>query len=223
VSSLLLLRHGQASFGADDYDRLSPLGHQQAAATGAWLAAQGAGFDAVWRGPKRRHADTAASALQALPAAPAVQADAALDEFAEGQQVIAAAEQHFHVTLHGDAAPPRRAQLEHYDALIAAWARGEAPLPGAPSAPAFCATVAGWLQRCAAQPGRGRRVLAVTSAGTIGAAVCAVLGLPAAELPRFTRVLRNASLTELAFSNGRLGLLSFNSVAHLPPALQSAI
>jgi len=223
LSSLLLLRHGQASFGADDYDCLSPLGHQQAAATGAWLAAQGAGFDAVWQGPKRRHADTAAGVLRALAAVPAAALEPALDEFAEGQQVIAAAERHFQVALHGNAAVPRREQLEHYDALIAAWARGEALLPGGPTAPAFCATVAAWLQRCAAQPGRGQRVLAVTSAGTIGAAVCTVLGLPAAELPRFTRVLRNASLTELAFSKGRLGLVSFNSAAHLPPALQSAI
>ena len=30
MGTLYLVRHGQASFGADDYDQLSPLGHQQA-------------------------------------------------------------------------------------------------------------------------------------------------------------------------------------------------
>lgn len=228
MSSLILLRHGQASFGAADYDRLSPLGAAQATATGAYFAAvHGTRFDAVWTGPKRRHADTAQGVLAALgPDAAALppQTEPALDEFAEGQQIIAAAERHFGVPLHGDAALPRRAQLQHYDALIDAWARGDAAIDGCRDAEAFCRTVAQWLRRSVARPGADQRLLAVTSAGTIGAIVSELLGLPATQLPRFTRVLRNASLTEVVFSPGRgCNLLSFNGVAHLPPALHSAI
>jgi broad specificity phosphatase PhoE len=38
VGQVLLVRHGQASWGADDYDVLSPLGERQATVTGAFLA-----------------------------------------------------------------------------------------------------------------------------------------------------------------------------------------
>jgi broad specificity phosphatase PhoE len=63
----------------------------------------------------------------------------------------------------------------------------------------------------------------VTSAGVIAAAVAEVLELPVERMSQFTRVLRNASFTEFAFSAGRVSLMSFNSVTHLPPALASSM
>ena len=41
MSTILLVRHGQASFGAADYDNLSPTGHEQSRVLGAALAARG--------------------------------------------------------------------------------------------------------------------------------------------------------------------------------------
>ena len=38
MANLFLVRHGQASFGADDYDRLSPTGHEQSRLLGEYLA-----------------------------------------------------------------------------------------------------------------------------------------------------------------------------------------
>ena len=38
---LYLIRHGQASFGTDDYDRLSDLGHEQSRLAGRHLGGQG--------------------------------------------------------------------------------------------------------------------------------------------------------------------------------------
>jgi broad specificity phosphatase PhoE len=48
VGQVLLVRHGQASWGAADYDVLSPLGERQAVATGTFLA--GVRPDAVVHG-----------------------------------------------------------------------------------------------------------------------------------------------------------------------------
>ncbi|NWD90503.1 phosphoglycerate mutase family protein, partial [Pseudomonas sp. K5002] len=45
MGSIYLIRHGQASFGADDYDVLSPIGVQQAQVLGRHLAELGLGFD----------------------------------------------------------------------------------------------------------------------------------------------------------------------------------
>ena len=58
MSILHLVRHGQASFGADDYDNLSPTGIQQSIELGKALAKQQSTFDYVIVGPHRRHMQT---------------------------------------------------------------------------------------------------------------------------------------------------------------------
>jgi broad specificity phosphatase PhoE len=55
---LHLIRHGQASFGADDYDNLSPKGIEQSVALGEALSQQESKFDHVIVGPHRRHIQT---------------------------------------------------------------------------------------------------------------------------------------------------------------------
>ena len=58
MAELILVRHGQASFGADDYDKLSDLGWRQSRWLGEYLAARGTRFDRVIRGSLRRHTET---------------------------------------------------------------------------------------------------------------------------------------------------------------------
>ena len=58
MGQLLLVRHGQASFGADDYDVLSPTGWEQGRRLGAHLAAAGVSPTALVRGTMRRHRET---------------------------------------------------------------------------------------------------------------------------------------------------------------------
>jgi broad specificity phosphatase PhoE len=50
MGHLYLVRHGQASLGAADYDQLSPLGQQQSLRLGEHWQAQGLRFDAVITG-----------------------------------------------------------------------------------------------------------------------------------------------------------------------------
>ena len=62
---VLLVRHGQASFGGDDYDQLSELGRRQAELTGRWLRDRGLRRPVAVHGSLRRQRDTAALALAA--------------------------------------------------------------------------------------------------------------------------------------------------------------
>jgi len=221
MSSLLLLRHGQASFGAETYDRLSSLGEEQATVSGAFLQHQGRRFDRVIVGPLQRHDGTARGVLSMLNQQHAAEREPALAEFAEAEQVLRSAERHFGLPLQGEHAPERRAQLQHYDALIGAWAAGTARIDGAPAMSQFRNTVVHWLRRLVDAPTTGQRVLAVTSAGVIGTLVCEVLGLPDARMIEFTRMIYNASFTEIVFTPGRCSLMSFNTTSHLPFSLTS--
>src|SRR5579859_3614589 len=59
MSRLVFVRHGQASFLAEDYDQLSPTGSLQAERLGHyWRATPGASFDLVVHGPAKRHKQT---------------------------------------------------------------------------------------------------------------------------------------------------------------------
>src|SRR6478609_986561 len=55
---VILVRHGQASFGADDYDVLSETGWAQGRRLGEWLARP----SSVVNGGMRRHRETAEAA-----------------------------------------------------------------------------------------------------------------------------------------------------------------
>src|SRR5215475_10141502 len=63
---LLLVRHGQASLGTADYDRLSDVGRRQAQVTGARLARTDLTVDRVICGGLTRQRDTAEPLLAAL-------------------------------------------------------------------------------------------------------------------------------------------------------------
>jgi broad specificity phosphatase PhoE len=65
MRELLLIRHGQASFHAEDYDQLSLLGERQSALLGEWFAECSAKPDLVAMGPRVRHRDTAIPCLRA--------------------------------------------------------------------------------------------------------------------------------------------------------------
>jgi broad specificity phosphatase PhoE len=233
LSSLLLVRHGQASFLADDYDVLSPLGEEQARQLGRHLARVGLRVDEVWSGPRVRQLRTAELAAQACAAAggaawPAISPHAALDEYhAEHVMKHAAAE----LALRDEAvrelalafaqATERRERARGFEKLFQAvtrrWVAGELVVPGIETWAEFEARVHAGLAELTADGGRGgRNVLAFTSAGTIGVSLQAVLGVPAVTALELGWVVRNASVTELLFSGGRVTLSSFNTLAHLP-------
>lgn len=198
MSTLLLVRHGQASLGAARYDALSPLGEEQAEATGRHLASVWAPPTRVLCGPRDRHRGTWAGIGRAWPGLPAAEATPALDELAEAERL-------------GDGGPTR----EEMQAALQGWASGTRVLPGVAPVADFRRRVTGWLEGVT-RGDHGQRVLAVTSAGVVAMAAVHLLGLPDRSLLQLIFVLRNASLTEVAFSGGRVSLVSYNAVGHLP-------
>lgn len=225
MSVLILMRHGQASFGEARYDVLSAVGREQAQATGRWLRERGEAPTSIAHGPRARQVETAAIVVEAAGFDSPPQLLSSLDEFAEGEEVLEAAAMLFGRPMSGPEAPPRSEQLRCYDAAYEAWSRGTLEIPRRVAFAQFRRDVGQWLRESVAGPdaGGGQRVLAVTSGGVIAGVVCEALGLPDAQWCGLVRQIRNASLTEIMFSRGRVGLRSFNSAAHLPVRLASTI
>lgn len=224
MSTLVLLRHGQASFGSKKYDALSDLGRSQSDDTGRFWAARGQTFTNVWIGPRDRHRQTAEGALAPLGIAVPTAVERGLDEFADGSQILASAERRLGVRLVGEGAVSGRSRALHYANEITEWAEGRVIIDGVPTPEAFRAGVGEWLVRATASTQGGQTVLAVTSGGVIGAVMSLVLDVPLGMIGHFMKVTRNASITEILFSPGRApALMSFNCVGHLPTASQTLI
>jgi broad specificity phosphatase PhoE len=210
---LTLVRHGQASFGAADYDQLSELGQRQCRLLGAYWQQRGKGFSAVLRGSLKRHAQSLEAIEEGLGGLPEALVWPGLDEF-DSEAVIRA--------LHpGPLHRPGTAEeVKQYFRLLReglrAWMAGHTQPEGMPSHAEFSAGVAGALahvrEHCQGE------VLIVSSGGPISSAVAQVLGAPHEAAIEMNLRLRNSALSEFVFNPKKHSLQSFNHLPHLDAA-----
>ena len=219
MGMLHLVRHGQASFGADDYDQLSELGTRQCRMLGEYWQARGQRFDAVLTGTLKRHRQSFAAIAAGLGEAPDALELPGLNEY-DSEALIRA--------IHPEPlAKPRNAEevREHFRLLrraLSAWMRAETAPAGMPSFADFSSGIAQALdhvrERCEGQ------VLIVSSGGPISTAVAQVLGAPVETGIDLNMRIRNSAVTEFVFNPKRHSLHSFNVLPHLDahPQLVSA-
>lgn len=196
MAVIYLVRHGQASFGAADYDDLSELGRHQARLAGQALAGR-AREPLLVSGTLRRQKDTAA--LLGLPGAAAE--DPRWNEY-----------DHLGLVrryLDG-AEPPDDSRLfqTHLDQALREWI----------DQGGWDAFAGAAVDALHALPGRlspGQDAVVVTSAGVIAAVASALLEAPAAGVVALNRVLVNASITAVLAGSAGLHLLTYNEHAHL--------
>lgn len=235
MSTLLLVRHGQARPFDADSDRLSERGEAQARQTGAYLVEAALEFDEVYTGTLARQQRTAALVGErfaeagrpfpeprALPAWNEYPADAImgalLPELARTDQDFAARVAAFHEHAAG---PERNRYFQRmFEVLMAAWESAAVSSPDVEPFASFHGRVTDALSEIVQRRG-SRRVVVFTSGGPIGVLVQHVLEAPARAALRLNFRVRNASLTEFLFSEGRISLETFNGVPHLPPALRT--
>jgi broad specificity phosphatase PhoE len=236
VTALLLIRHGQASYGADDYDVLSALGVRQSQALGAHWGNRGVRLDAIYVGPRLRQRDTARHLIDAARAAgaayPEITPTEELDEYPAFEllkhwmPILMEQSPDFRtlmaeISLGGDRS---RMMDEVFKFIIGRWSRGELDVEHLESFRNFTGRVARGLaaiveREAAASPDGGprRQVAVVTSGGPISIALRLALGLDDDATLRVGRVVRNASVTELRARRGDRGLMliGFNAIPHL--------
>lgn len=205
------MRHGQASFGADDYDQLSPLGQRQSEQLGRYWAERGVRFDAVITGSLKRHAQTWAgiSIGAGLGLTPLVWPG--LNEY-DSEAVIR--------TIHPQplVKPDTPELYRHHFRLLrdglTQWMAGTVSPHGMPTYTDFVRGVVGALDHVRAAH-TGQNVLIVSSGGPIATAVGHVLGLSPETTIELNLRIRNSAVSEFQFSPRRHSLLTYNTLPHL--------
>jgi broad specificity phosphatase PhoE len=233
VGRLILVRHGQASFLSDDYDRLSDLGREQARLLGGYLLHHGLTINATYTGPRLRQIDTGRIVGETLEVAgqhwPDMETLDGLDECHSelllDKVLPLLGEQHedIHTLIeafeaahgHGE---KRKAFQRMFDRVMRLYIHGRFSLEGLESWADFTERVNASLSYMMDHAGKRATVVAFTSGGPIAIAAQRALNTDPDTTLEFMWQGRNAAVTEFVFSRDRFTLVMYNAVPHLSDA-----
>ncbi|MDE2429228.1 MAG: histidine phosphatase family protein [Burkholderiales bacterium] len=232
MAQIYLVRHGQASFGSQNYDQLSDLGLQQAQHLGRWWAARDLAVSRVVTGDLKRHQQTAQACIaelrgQAMDALDTGlwQADAGFNEY-NHHEVLArhvpafddpAAVKHFLMhTPNG-----KQAFQDIFSQAITRWMSGNFDAEYSETWQAFRQRCVAALQRQLQESDTFKNIVIFTSGGTISALCQHVLRFPDERFAELNWSLVNSAVTRFhvqpatAEKPHRLALAYLNNFAHL--------
>src|SRR5579884_1375933 len=227
---LTVVRHGQASFLQDDYDRLSPLGERQARALGEFWVARNVVYERVYTGPARRQSGTERIVAECYREAGRVWPEpVCLPEFDEypGIEVVRAflpglierhedvraLDEQFRAASEFGAAA--RAFEKMFQRVTRLWVSGELDSPDIETWADFCSRVQQGIAKIREQ---GGRAVLFTSGGVMAATARIALDLPPMRTLELSWAPRNAAYSDFLFSGDRFSLSSFNCHPHLDTA-----
>lgn len=218
MAIIYLIRHGQAQFGMEDYDALSPLGIEQAKYLGMSLKERSLFPDKVFSGKMKRHLQTAEHSLEALSFDPnRMLLQEAWNEF-DHRDILAKYNPRYSDIhkLKRDvmfSLNPKKKIQEILTGAVTRWTSGEAGDYNE-SWEAFTARVEGGLEQLVADSGKKDQVFIYTSGGTISVIMRKVLGLSIEKTFELQLLTANASVTRIKSGSRGLQLLSFNDHSH---------
>ncbi len=224
MSLLYLIRHGQASFGADNYDKLSPMGIKQACVLGAHLADIGVVPDAVYSGAMSRQMHTAEDVRRCYRErgiiVPELVLKNGLNEFDSSSIIISQLpEMQEQDPLLAEHLPrmyeSRESFKRIFEGAMLRWVSGAFDKPGVESWKDFSARVSLSITQIMEEQGKGKNVFIFTSGGPIAAALQFVLNLSPETAIRLNWQIVNTSYAKFMYNAGRITMACFNCTAHL--------
>ena len=227
MGAIYLIRHGQASFGAANYDQLSATGVEQSRLLGQALRTRIPKVDAVARGTMARHRQTAEACLAAMGLDLPQQELPGFNEY-DHEQMVERYEPRYadKRQLAADIAKspePRRAFQEIFIKAMERWASGRHDGEYTESWAGFGARCVGALDTLIASLGPSKTALVFTSGGPITAICQNLLSVPDAPAQRMNWTMANCGVTKVIYSDRNLYLSTLNEHAHFEGALSKLI
>lgn len=220
MATIYLIRHGQASFGSDDYDKLSELGERQAEHVGYYLRDHGITLDAAYSGDLKRQRRTAELVLASQPAAVSHTIDPRFNEVRNDEQVEYLVPRLTETNPALDELVKRglsssKDYQKVIDAVFNYWVSPECDEPGIQSWADYSGGARDALKEVMSKEGGGKTVGIFTSGGTIATLVTAVLGLGGEHAYKFYEPIFNCSVTQLFYNGEKVSLSYFNDRSFL--------
>ncbi len=223
MGAIYFIRHGQASFGSNNYDQLSPLGHQQARVVGQALRSRGVKPDVLVSGTMQRHLETASGALAEmdldLALVQGLRQHAGVNEF-DHENVIEVAEPRYadKLVMMGEMAAsgdPRRSFQKFFQDAVGRWVDGHHADEYKEPWTVFKLRVISALDELVKMTPPKGSTLVFTSGGTISAICAHLLGLNDAQAFTINWTLANVGITKIQAGRDGLHLISVNEHGHV--------
>ncbi|MDQ1240623.1 MAG: hypothetical protein QG577_2809 [Thermodesulfobacteriota bacterium] len=222
MALVYLIRHGQASFGMEHYDKLSEIGFAQSLTLGRFLARCNINFSVFYSGSKQRQLDTARCVMKEISEEKEQNHLNTLHEFDEYD--AAGLLKRYFEREDGAGSPPmeriRQALKDPnnffiiFQKAVWSWFSGDLVGEGLESRLQFRERVLSGLARISTDLGDHDPCAVFTSGGVIAVVMGHALSLSDEETYDLAWRIRNASVSVFSEHRGHLKLLSFNSVAH---------
>ncbi len=226
MGTIYLIRHGQASFGRADYDKLSDTGIEQARVLGAALKSRLPRVDAVYTGSMLRHQETATHCLTAMDLAVGWAEEPGWNEYDHNEIVHRFnpmyANQAMLVADMAKGLNPRRAFQDMFASAIERWVNGEHD-DYDESWQSFCTRVQAAMDKTLEDLGASKTALVFTSGGAISVICKQLLRIPDRDIFRLNWTLANASVTKLIYGRRGVHLSTLNEHGHFEGELAHLI
>jgi len=230
MSTLLMVRHGQASFGEVDYDRLSEMGVAQSTVLGEYWVRRNQPLDALFTGAQRRQKDTLLVLREVyrrggleLPEPVVNEAfneyDAAgmlahflprlLRERPDLEETVRQA-----MNAEGNSTARRKAFQAVLTVVMNRWIAGEMDPQSVESWERFTRRVIRGVHQIMAEYPSGKTVAVFTSGGPISAVMQYALETSDRIALGLGWVVKNASINEFKYTGERFTMAGFNMTPH---------
>lgn len=219
MSVIYLIRHGQASFGTDNYDQLSAVGREQSAILGSYFAALNEPIHRIYTGSLQRQRETAQLLAGALEPLPPLTIEPAFDEY-DSESILHAFAASLTPAQMAEAGWPglrtdRRRFQFFLERAARAWVEAQIVAAGMLPWRSFHGRIVAAIEQIMRTEGRGKTLLVSTSGGVIGTIVAHVLGVASHLGIELNWAVHNASITRLIYSADKVSLSMFNGLPHL--------
>jgi len=224
MSELYMIRHGQASFGEKNYDRLSPMGVVQAELFASHWVGIGRKIDAIYMGTMQRQIDTAGALISAykdtqIPV-PEIISDSAFDEYDSASvfqaQLPGMMDKNPSISKKlADIYTDKRTFQLLFEEAMNRWISGTCDMPGVVTWRGFNDRVIKGVRQIMKAQGAKKRLAIFTSGGPISVVVQEALNLTDKSAMVLSWQIMNASITRFKYNTRGLAMAGFNDITHL--------
>jgi len=224
MSEIYMVRHGQASFGEKNYDRLSPMGRVQAEIVARHWFRIGRKIDTIYVGGMKRQIDTVDALVSRYKvkqmSVPEVISDESFDEYNSASV--------FEAQLPGmvgedpsiskkltDIYKDKRTFQYLFEEAMNRWVSGACDVPGAVTWNDFKNRVLSGIDGIMQKQGAKKTLAVFTSGGPISVVVQEALSLTDKSAMAQSWLIMNASITRFKYNAKGLTLAGFNDITHL--------
>ncbi|MFT2091530.1 histidine phosphatase family protein [Paraglaciecola sp. 2405UD69-4] len=213
MAEFYIVRHGQASFGAENYDKLSALGQRQAEWLGEYFQRKNITFSHAFRGDMVRHKETMQGICSKLSSLPKETLELGFNEF-DFQNIVEA-----YLSIYPNEALAEDAQPALFYRLLKqsmlSWSKDLLPKDRLTETwQEFRARVQNALDRVCQSPAK-QPILIVSSGGVIAMLLSLILELKSHLVMELNMQVKNTSFSHFYFNKNGVRLASFNNIPHL--------